>query len=506
MNQTMIKFLKGYIMGNFIENSRNQGLFLTVDLDRQLIPGSLEYTIDDLVENQLDISELINSFNNDLSGAPAYHPKDILKVLFFAHARGISSLRKIERLCRENIIFITLSGDLRPDHATIARFITRLETSIESLFNQLLLYCDSLGLLAGTELAIDGCKISSNAAKESSGTFSELEKKQLKYQETASLLLTKSKNAVENEQAHLEERSLVYEQKVQRIKNFLETSEKRIGARNKEVKSNITDNESAKLKSGHGVIQGYYALASVDSKHQIITGSMAVGTQNEGKYLKDLIDASKAILPNRITSETTILADTGYFSEANCKYLFSSGQKAVIPDIHFRQRDPLFHRDQEGKNRNPRGQSRVRFKPEDFHYNKETDRYICPAGKSLKPDGRTNNHGHKGKRYVKEGHDCTKCYLKAKCTNKNGKRRYLFIVEVPREMTYSNRMIDIIDSYEGRQKYSKRMGIVEPVFGNITSAKRLNRINYRGSKKVNAIWTLYCLIHNLEKIHNYGKK
>jgi len=50
------------------------------------------------------------------------------------------------------------------------------------------------------------------------------------------------------------------------------------------------------------------------------------------------------------------------------------------------------------------------------------------------------------------------------------------------------------------------MGIVEPVFANITHNKGLSRFRYRGLKKVNTIWTLYCMVHNIEKMHRYGKK
>jgi hypothetical protein len=82
----------------------------------------------------------------------------------------------------------------------------------------------------------------------------------------------------------------------------------------------------------------------VDAKHQVITSAMAVGTQNEGKYLKNMIEGSRNILPKRITTDTTVLADTGYFSESNCQYLFESNQNAVVPDNHFRQRDARFGR------------------------------------------------------------------------------------------------------------------------------------------------------------------
>jgi len=68
----------------------------------------------------------------------------------------------------------------------------------------------------------------------------------------------------------------------------------------------------------------------------------------------------------------------------------------------------------------------------------------------------------------------------------------------------TDRMREKIDSHEGRKTYSKRLGIVEPVFANIRSCKRMNRFTLRGKIKVNIQWQLYCLVHNIEKIVNFG--
>ena len=61
-----------------------------------------------------------------------------------------------------------------------------------------------------------------------------------------------------------------------------------------------------------------------------------------------------------------------------------------------------------------------------------------------------------------------------------------------------------IDTPEGRQQYSRRLGIVEPVFGNITRCLGLKRFSLRGKIKVNIQWKLFCIVHNLTKIHRYG--
>jgi hypothetical protein len=70
--------------------------------------------------------------------------------------------------------------------------------------------------------------------------------------------------------------------------------------------------------------------------------------------------------------------------------------------------------------------------------------------------------------------------------------------------TYTAKMKQKIDTPEGRQQYSRRLGIVEPVFGHLTSSIGLKRFSLRGSVKVNIQWKLYCIVHNLTKIHRYG--
>ena len=70
--------------------------------------------------------------------------------------------------------------------------------------------------------------------------------------------------------------------------------------------------------------------------------------------------------------------------------------------------------------------------------------------------------------------------------------------------TLPPRMKAKIDTPEGRALYSRRLGIVEPVFGHIAGHKRMDRSTLRGRAKVNIQWKLYCLVHNFEKIARYG--
>ena len=88
-----------------------QGKLIPISLDKQILPGTFEHTLNYLIDNELDLSIFDNRYSNDLTGAPAYDPAILVKIILYAYSRGIISSRKIEQYCRENIIFMALSCD-----------------------------------------------------------------------------------------------------------------------------------------------------------------------------------------------------------------------------------------------------------------------------------------------------------------------------------------------------------------------------------------------------------
>jgi transposase len=108
--------------------------FLPVVLDAQLMAGSFEYALDYLIDHELDLTALHARHVNDETGAPAYDPAVMLKVVLLAYSRGMISSRAIERACRENVLFMAISGDSAPQFTTIAKFIRGLGDQIASLF------------------------------------------------------------------------------------------------------------------------------------------------------------------------------------------------------------------------------------------------------------------------------------------------------------------------------------------------------------------------------------
>ena len=144
--------------------------FLAVDLEKQLIPGSFAHAVHHLLDHDFDLSGFDACYRNDETGASAYPPGMLLKIILCAYAEGVVSSRGIERLCREHVTFIALSGDSAPHFTTLAAFVSGLGNDVAKLFAQVLHLCDRQGLIGRQMFAIDGVKLPSNAAKTKSGT------------------------------------------------------------------------------------------------------------------------------------------------------------------------------------------------------------------------------------------------------------------------------------------------------------------------------------------------
>ena len=259
-------------MARYIDSSFKQSKLIPILFSQQITPGTFEYTISFLIEEHLDMSVFEGRYRNDETGRPAYDPAMLLRVILSAYARGLTSSRQIERLCKENVVFIALSGDSQPHFTTIANFVSQMNDVIQSLFTEVLMVCDSQGLIGGDMFAIDGCKMPSNASKEWSGTLKEMTKKQKKIDRAVRRMLQKHRDEDESGQVNDHSRRTAEEKNVEtlrkasrKIKKFCATSEDRRGLSGKTVKSNITDNESASMLTSHGNIQGYNGVAAVVS-------------------------------------------------------------------------------------------------------------------------------------------------------------------------------------------------------------------------------------------------
>ena len=383
--------------------------------------------------------------------------------------------------------------------------------------------CCKSGLVGGEHFAIDGCKLPSDASKQWSGTHANLKKKSDKLKLSAAKIIDRHQNNDSDKESGDKERALktadTLIKNAKTIDEFLQSNKKRmgVGKRKKEVQSNITDNASTKMTTSKGTIQGYNCQTASDEQHQIIIATEAFGVGQDQSLLEPMIAHIRCNLgPESLKPTTLLTADTGYSSEDNMKYLFENGINAVIPDTNFRQRDPKIagsesvakHKTHRQKTRKDKRKNTAKYPAAEFALNRKTKTCICPNGHQMMYQGddfEINNKRYlRFKSYLK---NCRVCPQQSDCMQKplkNHGRQVSFKVEAADNTNYLDLMKKKIDSEQGRKDYSRRMWTIEPVFGNITSNKRLNKLSLRGKEKVTCQWTMYCIVHNIEKLWRYG--
>ena len=491
--------------------------FLAVDLQRQLLPGTFEHALNHLLDHELDLLGFDARFCNDVTGAAAYPPAMLLKVVLFAYSQSIVSSRNIERACREHVTFIALSGDTQPHFTTLAGFVSSLGDDIARIFTQILFICDKQGLIGREMFAIDGVKLPSNASKARSGTRADFEHQASKLETAARTMLERhreeDRRVIEPDlQAKEIQRITRLQSDAAQIRQWLaDHPEDRKGSRGSIRKSNRTDNDSAKMATSKGVIQGYTGVAAVDARHQIIVEAQAHGTGSEQELLIPVVKAMKGML----TEDSLITADAGYHSEANLKKLDEMEVNALIADNTMRSRDERFA--EQGKykalpdplhDKGGKPKKAARYQPKDFDYDPQQGTCFCPAGKQLYGNGSgCTINGYAAVKFQGALRDCVPCTHRDRCLltpQKTKTRQVTFFQDKADQESYTDKMKQRIDSPAGRARYGRRFATVEPVFGNLRYNKGLDRFTLRGRKKVDTQWKLFCLVHNIEKLAHHG--
>jgi len=486
-----------------------QGLFLSVNLQQQLLPDSFEYMLNEIIGTKIDLSVFDKKYHNDLTGASAVPPSALLKLIIYGYHNGCKSSRKIEELNRNNIIAKALTGDMEIHWTTIADFISGNKEAVKQTFVQVLTYCNELGLIGGENYAVDGLRLPSNASMEMSGTREQLEKRHEVYRKMAAKHIERHarRDAAgtndEKVEERFEKRQKQLRLRIEKIGTFLAEMEKKAGKNVAEIQSNVTDNESAMIHSSKGYIQGYIGIAISDQKSQVITSAEAFGSANETEHLPQMLDINAQCLEAAgVNTEAkaeggkkpTMSCDANYFSEENLLSCRDYEIDAVIADSQAKRRIG--------------GDGESRYEIDDFKYNEAEDCYECPQGKRLEYKRETEQKGIKGKVYQASLTDCKGCPVFSKCSwSRKGQSeqvqgKALRITERNKQGNLCRQMREKLETVEYQDIYANRIQIVEPVFANIRYCKGLNRFTLRGKEKVNSQWLLYCIVHNLGKCLN----
>lgn len=419
---------------------------------------------------------------------------------------------------------MALSADTQPHYTTIAECLSTLDQEIIRVFLEVLLICDELGLIGKEMFAVDGCKLPSNASKEWSGTKADLQKKQEKMAQAIRQLITRHReiDATEATKADIAQEGPSIDtlpKRVKKIRQWRKTHDDKPGKSGKLLKSTLTDNESAKMKTSHGVIQGYDGVAVVDANHQVVGHAAAFGVPQEHALLQPIIEGTRTkvetIGERNVCRTATLTADSGFHTEANVKMLIEAGSAGYVAATPFRKRDPRWadvDRDKE-RVRQERAEdygTHSLYRPRDFTMSEDQTHGMCPSGKRLyRNDGNVVIRGHRAVKFRGRKTDCRVCEVRERGLRhpeRSEAWQVHFFIGRPEGTPepFTQKMKRKIDSVRGRLIYNKRLGTAEPVFANIRSTLGVDRFTLRGKRKVHTQWLRSCMVHNLTKVHRYG--
>src|SRR3954470_22527661 len=132
---------------------------------KELVPeGDSAHLVRDLVREQLDLSEILDTYDEE-RGYPPYHPAMMTALLLYGYTQGLRSSRKIARACEVRVDFMAITARQQPDFRTISDFRLRHLEALAALFSQVLRICEKAGMVKLGHVALDGTKIQANASK-----------------------------------------------------------------------------------------------------------------------------------------------------------------------------------------------------------------------------------------------------------------------------------------------------------------------------------------------------
>lgn len=440
----------------------------------ELVPADCDVRVFSQMMDRLDWSTLESGYAR--LGRPAYDPRVLAKLLVFAYAHGVRSSRKVEELVRYDVRYMWLTGELKPDYRTIARFRKDRSLALKALFASSVHLCVELGLVDLEVVAIDGTKIRANAsgrtvydARRVERGMAYAEKVLQEAEEADGAEGGSDEEGLGGGSSQLPGRIKHPGKRLERLQE-LRTELEGSGAKG----VSASEPDSRLMKSSEGVKPCYNLQAAVDGKAQVIVALEVKQTAADYGLLPEMDCELRATLGRRAGM---LLADGGYASPEALRYLEECGQDALIA--------------QQSRKSQYRGAEE--YSREHFVYDAAQDVYRCPEGNVLRFRGFRAQWG--GFRLYR-ARGCPACPQYRRCVPSGRASRELSVSAV-QEMR--SRMAARLADEQGKQLYRRRAAIVEPVNGQLKQDRGLRRFLARGLEAVKAEASLAALAHNLLK-------
>ena len=485
------------------------------------IPDNHPVRLVNKVVDELDLSSIFSNYKG--GGTSSFHPRMMVKVLFYSYLSNVYSCRKIEKALQENIYFMWLSGNSTPDFRTINDFRgKRLKTQIHGLFAEVVKLLQELNLVSLDMQYIDGTKIESAANRYTFVWRKSTEKHKAKLEEKIKTVLQEIDSHIKTDakentselpqnidtallKEKLSELNTKLKQSPKTIAKQLETLQNEhlprlekyekqleiLGDRNSYSKTD-TDAGFMRLKDDHmqnGQLKPAYN-AQISSEEQFITHYSIHQTAGDTTTLESHLNGFEEAYNQQ---SKDVVTDAGYGSEENYEMLEAKGIDAYVKYNYF-------HKEQKRSIKNNP------FLSQNLFYNKEKDFYVCPMGQHMQNIGeskRTSSNGYDAKVTRYQVKRCEGCPLRGLCHQAKGNRT----IEVNyRLIELKEKAKELLNSELGLAHRSKRPIEVEAIFGQLKSNNKFTRFTLRGLKKVNLEFGLMAIAHNLRKLSKIAQK
>ena len=316
-----------------------QDLLLPPSLRQWLPENHLAYCVSDVVD-QLDLSAIESVYEEEDRGQPPYHPRMMVKILVYSYCVGVFSSRRMEKRLVEDVPFRVLAAGNEPDFRTLADFRKNHLKALEELFEQVLRLALEVGALKLGRVALDGSKVKANASKHKAMSYGRMEETEKRLRKEVRELLKQAEAVDEEEDKRYgrerqgEELPEELQRRETRIARILEAKkaleerarEKAEGEKKDDQEAkpeskaqyNFTDPESRILKGSDAFVQGYNTQVAVEPTLQLIVGQRVTQATNDKQQMVPLIEV---VQEQSGQKPEEVLADSGYCSEENLKYL-----------------------------------------------------------------------------------------------------------------------------------------------------------------------------------------
>ena len=465
--------------------SPEEGFFTLID------PGDIKNhnpilkAIHSFVEEHVSVEPFSESVKNEVEGAPAVHPRMMLKVIFYSYAKGIYSSREMEDRMRWDPNYIYLSANQKVDHSTICNFILKYGDEIKSVFSRLVYVMAKMGYVTMDFVAIDGTKIRADAGMRFTGNVAEFRQHRNRIEEKIEKILHHT--AEDTDDATRCKKKLdTLEREKAKIEAFLTEVEK--GESPSKGKVSLTDRDARMVKDKDSIYMGYNCQTAVDKENHVIVSAEVFNEASDRGLLQPMIEEVK-VQTEKDLGHTDIGFDSGYFSSDNISYSHKHDLDVYLPEGKG-----------EGGVRQWQGDL-IRGRDCRMEADGDIKRLTCPGGQVMETTVAKEDRGNYFYRFRPDAGVCRDCLLRARCyRNKCGYRDFRIKKEYFETMSLRAEMTEKLSSEHGKKRMRDRACLIEHVFGEVKAIFRFRRFLHRGLEKVRVIWQLICIGYNFRKM------